>query len=564
MRHLFTYRYHLAVGLILLVFVANLFVDIMEVDAAQYAEISREMAETGSYLQVFERGKDYLDKPPLLFWLSSTSFTLFGYHNWSFKLPALLVLFLGIFSTYKLASMWYDRRIARMAALILGTTQAMLLMTNDVRTDGLLTGFTAYALWQLSAFLQHGQWKYLLGSSLAVSLAMMSKGPIGIVFPGIAVGGHLLLTRDWKNILNWRWLVFLVVALILLAPMLWGLYQQFDLHPEKQVYGLDGPSGIEFFFWTQSFGRVTGDIYWEDDSGPLFFVGSMLWDFSPWMLFFVPAWASGWIRIIKNGLRVKEGHEALAISGFTFTFIALSSSQFKLPHYIFPLFPLAAILTARYIWFLVQKQRAWFNRLAIAQGIFIVLFAALAMLNDLQFFPTSSVWPYAVALFLLLITLWFYLRGEGLDRLLLPTTLIMVLFGSTTATRFYPKLLKYQSTNEIGRWASAQEVPDTALFFSGFYGHGLDYYGQRITPSLNVGGVAHRAVGEYLFVAEEKKAVLDSVYAPFYEIERTLPDYPVTRLSLGFLNPETRDQYLRKMYLLRITSEPSLKAPQSP
>ena len=62
MRHLFTYRYHLAVGLILLVFVANLFVDIMEVDAAQYAEISREMAETGSYLQVFERGKDGVER----------------------------------------------------------------------------------------------------------------------------------------------------------------------------------------------------------------------------------------------------------------------------------------------------------------------------------------------------------------------------------------------------------------------------------------------------------------------------------------------------------------------
>ena len=244
-RHLFPYRYHLSVLLIVLAFAANLFVDI---DAAQYAEISREMAEIGNCLKVFERGRDYLDKPPLLFWLSSTSFKIFGLHNWSFKLPALLVLFLGVFSTFKLASMWYDRRIARMAALILGTTQAYLLMTNDVRTDGILTGFTAYALWQLSAFLQHGQWKHLLGSALGVALAMMAKGPGGIVFPGLAIGGHLLLTRDWRNLLNWKWLIFLVLVLALLLPMLWGLYQQFDLHPEEHVYGLDGPRGVEFFF----------------------------------------------------------------------------------------------------------------------------------------------------------------------------------------------------------------------------------------------------------------------------------------------------------------------------
>ena len=103
MRHLFPYRYHLSVLLIVLAYAANLFVDVMEIDAAQYAEISREMAEIGNCLKVFERGRDYLDKPPLLFRLSSTSFKIFGLHNWSFKLPALLVLFLGVFSTFKLA-----------------------------------------------------------------------------------------------------------------------------------------------------------------------------------------------------------------------------------------------------------------------------------------------------------------------------------------------------------------------------------------------------------------------------------------------------------------------------
>ena len=47
----------------------NLFIDIMQIDAAQYAGISAEMAHTNSFLEVKEFQQDYLDKPPLLFWL---------------------------------------------------------------------------------------------------------------------------------------------------------------------------------------------------------------------------------------------------------------------------------------------------------------------------------------------------------------------------------------------------------------------------------------------------------------------------------------------------------------
>ena len=53
-----------------------IFIDIMEIDAAQYASISQEMLQTGDYLQVHHRHADYLDKPPLLFWLTSFSFKL--------------------------------------------------------------------------------------------------------------------------------------------------------------------------------------------------------------------------------------------------------------------------------------------------------------------------------------------------------------------------------------------------------------------------------------------------------------------------------------------------------
>lgn len=110
----------------------------MEVDAAQYAMISMEMSFTKSFLHVFENGKDYLDKPPFLFWVSAVSYLIFGISNFAYKLPSVLFAILGLYSTYKFSRLYYTKETSQLAALILGTTQALFLITNDVRTDTIL------------------------------------------------------------------------------------------------------------------------------------------------------------------------------------------------------------------------------------------------------------------------------------------------------------------------------------------------------------------------------------------------------------------------------------------
>ena len=82
-------------GLVAIVYLMGSSVNIMDIDAAQYASMSREMLESGSYLQVFEHGKDYLDKPPLIFWLSSLSMKIFGVGNFGYKFPSFLFALLA-------------------------------------------------------------------------------------------------------------------------------------------------------------------------------------------------------------------------------------------------------------------------------------------------------------------------------------------------------------------------------------------------------------------------------------------------------------------------------------
>ena len=82
-------------------------IPLMEIDAVQYANISREMLLHHNFFQLYDQGKDYLDKPPMLFWLSSASMWLFGIHDWAYRLPSFLFSILAVYSTYRFALLYY-------------------------------------------------------------------------------------------------------------------------------------------------------------------------------------------------------------------------------------------------------------------------------------------------------------------------------------------------------------------------------------------------------------------------------------------------------------------------
>ena len=299
----------LALGL-LAVYIRGLFLDIMDVDASQYASISMEMLQNGNWLQVQHRGADYLDKPPLLFWLSTSSFWLLGLSNWAYKLPSFLVALAGVWATYRFTLLFYGEKSARHAAFILASCMGLLVICNDVRTDTMLLGFSACAVWQLAEYLEFNRWKHLLAGFFFIGLAMLAKGPIGLVMPAFAVGSHLLVRRDWRGIFRWQWLVGLAVTALVLAPMCWGLWQQFDLHPEKLVNERHGVSGLRFFFWEQSFGRITGENVWKNDTSGFYFLHVYLWAFLPWCLLLPGAL---WVRakgLFKGGMAFRPSGTA--------------------------------------------------------------------------------------------------------------------------------------------------------------------------------------------------------------------------------------------------------------
>lgn len=546
--------------LLLIVYVFSLFIDVMDVDSSQYAAMAMEMVQKDSYLEITDQNRNYLDKPPLLFWLSALSYNLFGMSNATFKLPSMLFALLAIFSTYKFAKLYYDEKVAYWAALIIGSTQAFFLMVNDVRTDLMLTGAVIFAVWQLAAYIQNNKWYHWLLGFIGIGLAMLAKGPIGLVLPVVALGIDMLLKRDWKTIFKWQWLAGLVVVGLVLLPMCIGLYNQYDSDSSVQVNGKIGESGLRFYFWTQSFGRITGENVWDNNAGPFFLTENTMWAFLPWTLLLVAAWVSGWFKIIRSKFKIEKGQEAITIGGFTFALLALSKSSYQLPHYIFVAYPFAAIFAARWAICLLQEGFPWAKNLVKGVQLFvcIIIWVAAGALYYV-FKPTNILVPALAVLGLIMVTYYLAKNYSKTTSVLQASFISICFFNLIMNTHFYPSLLQYQAYSVGGKYirnkAAAEKITkERFIIFPEGSAHSLDFYtGWLVRSVYSEHYFSKFANGDVLYVYandEGKERILKLNYDVTEEL--VLPYYKTTELRIDFLNPKTREKTLRTHYLLKV------------
>jgi len=552
----------LAFGL-LAVLVRGLFIEVMDVDAAQYASIAMEMGQRNSWLQVLHRGGDYLDKPPLLFWASAASMRLFGLHTWAYKLPSLLGALAGVYAIYRFSKLFYTEQTARHAAFMLASSVGWLVICNDVRTDTLLLGMTTCAIWQLAEYVQFSRIKNLLLAALFVGLAMLAKGPIGLVMPAFAIGAHLLLRRDWRHLFQWPWLLGLGVVAVVLAPMSWGLYQQFDLHPEKVVNDRSGVSGLWFFFWEQSFGRITGGNAWKNDTTSLYFLHVYWWAFLPWPWLLSGALWQRLREVVGQKFYLPNADEAYSLGGFLLTFVALSQSQYKLPHYIFITLPWAAVLVARWLNRPVMAENgATQRRWVVGQYCMLAVLALASFLLAGFVFPT---WNPLIWLPILSIFGWLGLRifknpfPENLADVLIQRS-ILALIGAVFVLNFhfYPHLLPFQSTSTVAQWAKQNGIPANHLVAYHRHGHALDFYSGQILPCWDTPDEVRNKVKSSgpLWVYTDKYGYNQLDRAGLrYSLVAAFPHFQVTLLKVEFLNPATRPQTLDEIFLLKIWPE---------
>jgi 4-amino-4-deoxy-L-arabinose transferase-like glycosyltransferase len=569
--------------LAVVVYAFNLNIDVMEVDAAQYAAISWEMFITHSFFKVHCLTGNYLDKPPLLFWLTTLSFSVFGAHNFSYKLPSLLFALLAVFSTYQLAKLYYNEKTARMAAVMLATTQALFLITNDVRTDTLLMGAVIFAIWQLAGFFEAGKTLNLLAGSFGVALALLAKGPIGLIATGAALLPQLILKGTWRKLLDFRLLTGALVIAIMLTPMCIGLYQQFGWH------------GLKFYFWTQSFGRVTGASEWNNHPDTFFLLHTTAWAFLPWSLFLLIGWVSALAELIKSRLKISPGAEIISVSGFTLVLIMLMLSKYQLPHYAFIVYPLGAIMAVKGFLQMARwpKARPWLTAL---QLLFLITLPLGSLLLQYALKGADAISMLCIVV-LYPFAMWLAIEVEGgtktfytvtryvsyrfsrlynglvgnkhqaqitaafaLDvvyqKLFFASALMFIVFNFLLSAFYFPAILKYQPECDFGRYIKTHTRNNNFVCYFNVYDFSLMYYSRQLSTTT-------------LWKKEDFKKLLDDkkellVYGSTYAISMLKEDhipysvisererYHVANLSLPFLNPATRSSVCEKVYLLDV------------
>ena len=527
-------------------------VDTMDIDASQYAEISREMLRSGDYLHIYDRGLNYLDKPPFLFWVSATSMKIFGVNNFGYKLPSILFALLALYATYRLAKIFYGEVTARMAALVLASCQGMFLMTNDVRCDTILMSWVITAIWLIQEWLLNKKLLYLLGGFAAIGFGMMTKGPIALMVPVFCFATDWALKRQWKNFFHPGYILGLILIALILLPMSIGLYQQFDMHPERLVNGKHGVSGLRFFYWSQSFGRITGESPWKNDVDISFLFVNMLWSFLPWILLLVPAVIINIASLVKQKFRLQPQQEWVTTGGFLITYLALGSSSYQLPHYIFVVYPLAAITTAKLLSDMIGEGK--YHRLCrIMQPALLVisglLFVAMFILITYVFPQHTLIIAIMVASFV--VWIYFAFQKHLTGKIFWRTASAIIIVNIFLTNAVYTRLLSYQLGSHAGRYIHTHGIPapEIATYKVNDPLNALDFYAcdtiRDIDTSTNLNGC------KYLLTMDKGLAELKQNNR-IQEIVFQGAAFKVSELTPEFLNPKTRNKEVKNYYLVKL------------
>jgi hypothetical protein len=353
----------------------------------------------------------------------------------------------------------------------------------------------------------------------------------------------------------------------MLSPMVYGLYNQFDAHPEKEMVFMSDAgnktetnvSGVKFYFWTQSFGRITGDNVWKDGSPPTYFIDTFLWSFLPWSLLGI--WALVWrtSNTIVDVVKKRKKQEWLTLGGFILPFIAFSMSSYKLPHYIFVLFPFAAIITSEFVLRVLFEKPAWWGKIMKAIQILVVVAIGVATVLLLTYvFPTTKwlVWLIFIGLYVTALISLF--SKERINQVVLSSALAILAANWVLNAHFYPELFKYQPSKALAQFVVENGIPRDRIFIYPSFGfYSFEYYADHTFYNLSheqIEKILAQNGSVWVYVKKDYLQVLEGRY-DHIEIITERDAFHVSMLTPQFLNPATRSDELATQYLVKITPE---------
>ncbi|MGA1410282.1 MAG: ArnT family glycosyltransferase, partial [Prochlorotrichaceae cyanobacterium] len=326
-----------------------------------FAEAARQMLVRQDWITPYFNDVTRFDKPPLIYWLMAIAYQLLGVNEWAARLPSALAAMV-LMAAVGYTLVYYGNSLGGKASSTLsrqpspqGWISAFLAtaMTafcgemlawgrvgvSDMLLNGcigccLLCFFQGYAAAD-SPHPKHGRWYFAAYTFCA--LAILTKGPIGLVLPGLIVLSFLAYTGQWSVLRELR--LGFGLAWVALLSIPWYLL----------VIRANGEAYIESFFGYHNLERFTQVV--NHHSAPWYFYFLVVFvGFAPWSLY-LPS-TIGRLRLWQwRRWRSLPRHNHLGLFaacwfGVTFSFFTIAVT--KLPSYVLPLMPAAAILVGLY------------------------------------------------------------------------------------------------------------------------------------------------------------------------------------------------------------------------
>jgi 4-amino-4-deoxy-L-arabinose transferase-like glycosyltransferase len=306
--------------------------DLWYPDEPDIAEVARAMFRSGDWIRPRRMGEIWVDYPPMIYWVGTISSHLLGDMSaFSLRLPNALAAIGTVLMTGFACSRWFGARAGLWAGISLLTFLGFVYEANSYRPDVLFT-LTITAGMLLYAEGADDRARFLLRAAAfaCFGLALLSKGPLGLLLPGLALVMWQAFRRKWRRIFEMAPLSLIAVAVYL--P--WFV---------ATAEGM-GWNSILYEFYAQNLERFLTSEY-RGHGQPWFYYLRNFWlDFMPWSWLVPPAvW---WL--VRSG-RHRDPKIQLAFWWFGAFIAFLSIAATKRQLYLLPAYPAVALLLAPWL-----------------------------------------------------------------------------------------------------------------------------------------------------------------------------------------------------------------------
>lgn len=328
-----------------------------DVDAVQ-AQIARTMLESGDWVTARLNKIAYMEKPPMKYWLIAAFFGIFGVHDWVARLPIALGAALLAWIVFHFGKWSLSERAGFQAGLAISTCIGLFLFTRVLISDVLVTLSITVALWAFLRIidtdeLNPNRWS-VIGAG-CISIGILAKGLIAIVFPLGIAGLYLVITKEIFQKRVWQRLnlpLFIFVILVISLP--WHILATLRNPPYLDFSVVSEPGKYRGFFWFYFFNehilRFLGKRHPRDyNTVPLlsFWLLNLVWLF-PWSTFLFN------LKELKLTFNPQNRLERVSILAICWVVVVMFFFSFSTRHeyYSMPIYPALALL----IGFILDKK----------------------------------------------------------------------------------------------------------------------------------------------------------------------------------------------------------------